>query len=617
MEGNSTNALRDYSGRGINITRSQALWNQSGGYDGKGAFLYNGSSCSNITASGNILPINNYPISISFWMKPQYISTNNINSTQNNAGKILTFHRTTSVDSTLSIGVGNSSLVQFYNYNNSVTYNWTNTIATNNWYFITLTYNGTHFQKYYNGVADGTPININLTQANVSMQTNLGCHNNAGGYFNGTLDDVRIYNYTLIPQQILLLYQNISNLWLGNQTVVGDTWQCKVTPFSNETVGALYSSNIITISTVNLYVASYLNATTIGNLTVDNLTCYYGNAIGTVNTTAINWYKNGTSIMKLYLPMEGNSTNARIDYSENSHTATCAACPVWSSTGGYDKKGAFAFTAASSQYFNTGTGNHQIKGALPRTICAWANTTTFNDAGIFQAGPTGTGGADFSFRTLTTTNNWRAQFWGGDDFDVVLTGSANAWHHYCLSYNGTTSILYYDGKLNYSKNMNLNTGSTDVLVGSWGGFYFGGSIDDVRIYDTALSLIQINALYNNRSDLIVANETNAGDSWQCKVIPFNSTYAGAPIVISNTVVINDVCEQYNGGNWNFNCSKNCSYYLSHNLLNNNISFTGNGSVKLYSTITNISWIDINKNAKTSSCWVYVYTSTNGLLQLGK
>ena len=144
----------------------------------------------------------------------------------------------------------------------------------------------------------------------------------------------------------------------------------------------------------------------------------------------------------------------------------------------------------SDEYINLGSDD-QITGANPRTIELWAYTESFNNGGLFQAGIIGTTGADFSLRTLTTDNCWRAQFWGSTDFDVTLPDSKNEWHHYCLTYDGSTNRLYYDGELVGYEDSNLNTGTQEIYVGRWNVSYFNGKIDELRIWNVARTEEQI------------------------------------------------------------------------------------------------------------------------------
>ena len=66
-------------------------------------------------------------------------------------------------------------------------------------------------------------------------------------------------------------------------------------------------------------------------------------------------------------------------------------------------------------------------------------------------------------------------------------------------------------------------------------FFWQGMIDEPRIYDSALSAEQINALYNG-GNVIVSNETDVADEWQAHVTPFSSAEVGSTYQ-SNTITI--------------------------------------------------------------------------------
>lgn len=144
---------------------------------------------------------------------------------------------------------------------------------------------------------------------------------------------------------------------------------------------------------------------------------------------------------------------------------------------------ALDFSGADA-YVDCGVGS-VITGALPRTVEAWACTHSFNGAGLFQAGVTGTDRADFSLRTLTSTDQWRMQFWGSDDVDVTLPQSLDRWHHYAMVYDGTMVLLYFDGMLHEYRTVALDTGSANLLIGRWANETFDGQIDELRVWNTA------------------------------------------------------------------------------------------------------------------------------------
>ena len=75
-------------------------------------------------------------------------------------------------------------------------------------------------------------------------------------------------------------------------------------------------------------------------------------------------------------------------------------------------------------------------------------------------------------------------------------------------FNGTTSKIYVNGSLENEENYGTNTVNTktwDLTIGIWsavgGGRKFNGTIDEVRIYDRALTAEEIEDLYHNRYKL--------------------------------------------------------------------------------------------------------------------
>ncbi len=77
------------------------------------------------------------------------------------------------------------------------------------------------------------------------------------------------------------------------------------------------------------------------------------------------------------------------------------------------------------------------------------------------------------------------------------------WHHYAMTLSGDTFIFYIDGVVVGSES-NLQTGNFTTSIDyinigreRWSGYdrrFFNGLIDDVRIYDSALSAEQIRSL---------------------------------------------------------------------------------------------------------------------------
>src|SRR5207248_1885596 len=90
----------------------------------------------------------------------------------------------------------------------------------------------------------------------------------------------------------------------------------------------------------------------------------------------------------------------------------------------------------------------------------------------------------------------------GSSVDHVLSSPAtvtdNAWHHVALTKDGTNLILYLDGSSVASTPMTEATyyQGGGIAIGRDGdssGSYFPGNIDEVAVYDHALSASQVAA----------------------------------------------------------------------------------------------------------------------------
>ena len=105
------------------------------------------------------------------------------------------------------------------------------------------------------------------------------------------------------------------------------------------------------------------------------------------------------------------------------------------------------------------------------------------------------------------------------------------WHHFAAVYDGTVKIIYWDGYFNASEaeSVNIATTTWDLSIGNnvrlperaWKGW-----LDDVRLYDDALTLEEVVYIMTGSTDPMYfdlyspANLTNAGDPCESRFVNF-------------------------------------------------------------------------------------------------
>jgi hypothetical protein len=147
----------------------------------------------------------------------------------------------------------------------------------------------------------------------------------------------------------------------------------------------------------------------------------------------------------------------------------------------------------SSTFTNTTPSNALNTLAAPLTVMAWIQPTT--TAGIRRVlSGSGGDGNGWGFGVLAN-GNLRFTTYGVTDFDQTTgtTVQAGAWQHVAASFTGTTANLYLNGNLVDTRtggNFGANVNEVFALFGQGNAAAterFTGSIDEVRVYNSALT----------------------------------------------------------------------------------------------------------------------------------
>src|SRR6266850_6648920 len=187
------------------------------------------------------------------------------------------------------------------------------------------------------------------------------------------------------------------------------------------------------------------------------------------------------------------------DSSGNNLTGTIVGA-TWTTGGRYGN--ALSFNGTSSYVDLGNPAALQLTGSI--TLEAWVNAAA-NPADDGQIVAKSNGSAGWQFKTSPDT--------GPHTFGLAVSGnsssvtqrysttvrSLNTWYHVAGVYNATTGTMdiYVNGTLNdgilsgaipnaqFNQNVNVNIGRRT------GGYYFNGIIDELRIYNRALSQAEI------------------------------------------------------------------------------------------------------------------------------
>ncbi|NBO98578.1 MAG: hypothetical protein EBU90_00355 [Proteobacteria bacterium] len=146
------------------------------------------------------------------------------------------------------------------------------------------------------------------------------------------------------------------------------------------------------------------------------------------------------------------------------------------------------------------------------SVSFWFNSNTFVDGSI-MIGPW-----NYSNNPFNTNVSWGIG-WNFGNLNVFWSQNGNSldnrwqpipadglldenWHHCVLTWNGTQQKLYIDGSFIALNTPGFNPyNSTGIGIGNGNNGYYQGNIDEVGIWDRALSQSEITTLYNNREAL--------------------------------------------------------------------------------------------------------------------
>jgi hypothetical protein len=151
----------------------------------------------------------------------------------------------------------------------------------------------------------------------------------------------------------------------------------------------------------------------------------------------------------------------------------------------------------SSDFISIATGNGVPIDNEPYTISTWIKSDSSGSRGIIGWGNYGSFNQVNAFRLHET--NKLLNYWWANDLTATSGDLTGNWYHVVAKFDGVTREIIVN---NESKGTDTPVGhivpnTNNFRIGSTnGGEYFNGLIDDVRVYNRALTLAEIQALYN-------------------------------------------------------------------------------------------------------------------------
>jgi len=486
------NDANDYSGNGYDGTISG---NASNTREGRvsGAYVFDGNDY--------IDGMNNYDglnFTVSGWIK--------YTSSQSTPG-FVSF--TDSSGKRKDVYVYNNNALRVF-YRNSTGSYWgsTSTFGALNdgkWHHIAATFDGT--VPY--GYVDGVKYSVTSPSAQSSYPASefrigaliIGSMLPAY-YFDGTIDEVAIYNRSL------------------NSTEVAE----------------LYNMTYKTYTQNDLACAPNASSDSDG----DNLTYIF------------NWYKNDSSVMVLNMPFDNNvsstSSGAVRDYSPNQNNGTLGGgtssyVPTYKTGSDCISGGCYEFDG--NDYIDLGDRDLSYSDF---SVGLWAKS---------PSNTPGTAGFPIHVTNLIGEGDWNSaynwylgykssgsnpathlSFVYGIAWSVGASYSVNnydlsEWHYFVGTADASTQKLYIDGVL--VANITTSHGSVSngynlqIARSSYSDRKFSGLIDDIQLYNISLTPEQVYANYvaglnAHQPDVIAWNQTAKGEEWKCSVTVSDGTW---------------------------------------------------------------------------------------------
>jgi hypothetical protein len=420
----------------------------------------------------------------------------------------------------LHIGFRDNNDFLFAFYNNDLNISATNYISDNEWHHWSCVYNVNDGSRvvYQDGIVVGSQTGVTPYAGSGVFQI---ASQNSQHFFNGNLDEIRVWNVARTAEQIngskncelqgnetgLVAYYkfnqgnggqdntaitsltdataNANNGTLVNFTKTGTT--------SNFLAGSPVTTGSIipSVATVTTPV-TYTQGATATALTATALTATVG-----ANGTSLVWYTTATGGTGTTAPTPSTATVGSTSYwvsSTNANGCESARTEIVVTVNSVPATH-LNFDGVNDYVELPNESNYDFTTNL--TIEFRVRTSNLNVYTSFVSKGNG------SWRVQTSGDGLIAYAANGAfvDFKSTTRLDDNNWHHVAVTYDGAFARIYIDGVLENSRGASgtITNTSHPVVIGAMretgpAGRYLNGDIDEVRIWNKALSASDILAL---------------------------------------------------------------------------------------------------------------------------
>jgi len=203
-------------------------------------------------------------------------------------------------------------------------------------------------------------------------------------------------------------------------------------------------------------------------------------------------------------PLNDGAGTKAVDLSANGNDGTLSGSVTWD----VGEKGTEANFAGGQIGLGTGTSGLGLSSTDTATVSFWLKRTTIGASilGTAFGNPDSGGSSDIAL--MPTKGEFGTYNW----FDIAknvtqrrITGvpyTNYEYNHFAVIFNGTNASLYVDGSLYTtittlpSGNFSATHGNLEIGGSSLGSLDIKGDIQNVRVYNRALTATEVSRLYN-------------------------------------------------------------------------------------------------------------------------